>query len=279
MENIAATAPDLMIAHVAQVTERIRLGAGGVMIPNHAPLQVVERYRTLEALHPGRVDLGIGRAPGTDPLTSQAPPRRARSVHWRAHRGAHGVRARRLPGGSSLRPHPGGSQGRAHASHLATRIRWRERPDGRRARQGGTPSPPTSAPRPPPRPSGRTGNRSSRRRTFRNRGSSSGWQSSARRLRTRRVNSPPPSRSTFKRIRSGERGPLPSPSEARDLGWSADAPLEGPHGRAAGPPGLRSRWGTRSRRGRGRPAPTRSWSRPSCTTPQRASGPTSCWGQ
>lgn len=70
--GIAATSPDLMIAHVAPVTERIRVGAGGVMLPNHIPLQVVERYRALEALHPGRIDLGIGRAPGTDPLTARA---------------------------------------------------------------------------------------------------------------------------------------------------------------------------------------------------------------
>jgi len=61
-----------MIAHVAPLTERIRVGAGGVMLPNHVPLQVVERYRTLEALHPGRIDLGIGRAAGSDPLTARA---------------------------------------------------------------------------------------------------------------------------------------------------------------------------------------------------------------
>ena len=72
MGGIASSAPELMIAHVAPLTERIRVGAGGVMLPNHTPLQVVERYRTLEALHPGRIDLGIGRAPGTDPLTAQA---------------------------------------------------------------------------------------------------------------------------------------------------------------------------------------------------------------
>jgi luciferase family oxidoreductase group 1 len=72
MGGIAATSPELLIAHVAPVTERIRVGSGGVMIPNHVPLQVVERYRTLEALHPGRIDLGIGRAPGTDPLTARA---------------------------------------------------------------------------------------------------------------------------------------------------------------------------------------------------------------
>ncbi|HHO53046.1 MAG TPA: LLM class flavin-dependent oxidoreductase [Deltaproteobacteria bacterium] len=72
MANIASTSPELLIAHVAPSTTRIRLGAGGVMLPNHAPLRVVEQYRTLEALHPGRIDLGIGRAAGTDPLTARA---------------------------------------------------------------------------------------------------------------------------------------------------------------------------------------------------------------
>jgi luciferase family oxidoreductase group 1 len=72
MANIASTSPELLIAHVGPATTRIRLGAGGVMLPNHAPLRVVEQYRTLEALHPGRIDLGIGRAAGTDPLTAHA---------------------------------------------------------------------------------------------------------------------------------------------------------------------------------------------------------------
>ncbi len=72
MGGIASSTPELLIAHVAPMTERVRVGAGGVMLPNHTPLQVVERYRTLEALHPGRIDLGIGRAAGTDPLTARA---------------------------------------------------------------------------------------------------------------------------------------------------------------------------------------------------------------
>ena len=66
-----------MIGHVANVTERIRVGAGGIMLPNHAPLKVAESFRVLEALHPGRVDLGIGRAPGTDPVTATALRRSA----------------------------------------------------------------------------------------------------------------------------------------------------------------------------------------------------------
>lgn len=72
MASIAASAPEIMIAHAAAKTQRIRLGAGGIMIPNHTPLHVVEVFRTLEALYPGRVDLGLGRAPGTDPTTSAA---------------------------------------------------------------------------------------------------------------------------------------------------------------------------------------------------------------
>ena len=69
---IASSAPEVMIGHVANVTERIRIGAGGIMLPNHAPLKVAETFRVLEALHPGRIDLGIGRAPGTDPVTATA---------------------------------------------------------------------------------------------------------------------------------------------------------------------------------------------------------------
>ena len=75
--SIASTTPELMIGLVACETEHIRVGSGGVMLPNHAPLKVVETFRMLEALFPGRIDLGIGRAPGTDPLTAYAL-RRAR---------------------------------------------------------------------------------------------------------------------------------------------------------------------------------------------------------
>jgi len=72
MASIATSAPEVLIAHIAAVTTRIRVGAGGIMVPNHSPLHVVEAFRTLEALHPGRIDLGLGRAPGTDPVTSRA---------------------------------------------------------------------------------------------------------------------------------------------------------------------------------------------------------------
>jgi luciferase family oxidoreductase group 1 len=65
-----------MIGQIAGVTQHMRVGAGGVMLPNHAPLMVAERFKVLEALFPGRIDLGLGRAPGTDPVTSYALRRR-----------------------------------------------------------------------------------------------------------------------------------------------------------------------------------------------------------
>ena len=72
MPSIASSAPAVLIAHLAASTSTIRLGSGGVMLPNHAPLVVAEQFGTLEALHPGRIDLGIGRAPGTDQVTALA---------------------------------------------------------------------------------------------------------------------------------------------------------------------------------------------------------------
>ncbi|MQA83605.1 MAG: MsnO8 family LLM class oxidoreductase [Streptosporangiales bacterium] len=72
MPSIASSAPAVLIAHLAAATSRIRVGSGGVMLPNHAPLVVAEQFGTLEALHPGRIDLGIGRAPGTDQRTALA---------------------------------------------------------------------------------------------------------------------------------------------------------------------------------------------------------------
>src|ERR1700741_4487666 len=70
--SVASTAPEIMIGHVASVTERVRVGSGGIMLPNHSPLRVAEEFRVLEALHPGRIDLGIGRAPGSDQITALA---------------------------------------------------------------------------------------------------------------------------------------------------------------------------------------------------------------
>jgi luciferase family oxidoreductase group 1 len=77
MPGIASSAPSVLIAHLAASTSTLRVGSGGVMLPNHAPLVVAEQFGMLEALHPGRIDLGIGRAPGTDPVTAQALRRTA----------------------------------------------------------------------------------------------------------------------------------------------------------------------------------------------------------
>jgi len=76
LPSIASSAPDIMIGQIAAQTEHLRVGSGGVMLPNHAPLVVAERFKVLEALFPGRIDLGLGRAPGTDPVTSYALRRR-----------------------------------------------------------------------------------------------------------------------------------------------------------------------------------------------------------
>ena len=72
MRGIASAATSVVIGHIAGGTERIRVGAGGIMLANHAPLMVAEQFGTLEALYPGRIDLGLGRAPGTDGITAQA---------------------------------------------------------------------------------------------------------------------------------------------------------------------------------------------------------------
>ena len=72
MPGIASAATAVLIGHVAGGTKTIRVGAGGVMLPNHAPLQVAEQFGTLASLYPGRIDLGLGRAPGTDQPTAKA---------------------------------------------------------------------------------------------------------------------------------------------------------------------------------------------------------------
>src|SRR3954470_7838191 len=72
MGAVASAAPEILIGHIAGATRRIRVGSGGIMLPNHSPLRICEAFNTLEALHPGRIDLGIGRAPGSDPTASRA---------------------------------------------------------------------------------------------------------------------------------------------------------------------------------------------------------------
>ncbi|MGH7124530.1 MAG: MsnO8 family LLM class oxidoreductase, partial [Stellaceae bacterium] len=71
-EGLAGAAPEIMIARVAAATSEIRVGSGGVMLSHYSPLKVAEQFRVLETLYPGRIDLGIGRAPGSDRLTAQA---------------------------------------------------------------------------------------------------------------------------------------------------------------------------------------------------------------
>lgn len=77
MPSVASTTPPVLMAHLAASTQHIRVGSGGIMLPNHPPLVVAEHIAALEALHPGRIDLGIGRAPGTDQRTATALRRRA----------------------------------------------------------------------------------------------------------------------------------------------------------------------------------------------------------
>jgi luciferase family oxidoreductase group 1 len=72
MPMVASSAPAVLIGHLADATTTLRVGAGGVMLPNHAPMVIAEQFATLEALHPGRIDLGLGRAPGTDQVTARA---------------------------------------------------------------------------------------------------------------------------------------------------------------------------------------------------------------
>ncbi|MCJ2011596.1 LLM class flavin-dependent oxidoreductase [Methylobacterium sp. J-076] len=76
LPNVASPAPEIMIGQIAAATRHLRVGSGGIMLPNHAPLMVAERFRVLEALFPGRIDLGVGRAPGTDGVTARALRRR-----------------------------------------------------------------------------------------------------------------------------------------------------------------------------------------------------------
>src|SRR5580700_2275117 len=78
--GIASSAPSVLIAHIGAKTSSIRLGAGGVMLPNHAPLTIAEQFGTLDAMYPGRIDLGLGRAPGSDQNTMYALRRDPRSA-------------------------------------------------------------------------------------------------------------------------------------------------------------------------------------------------------
>jgi luciferase family oxidoreductase group 1 len=158
MPGIASAATAVVIGHVAAGTKTIRVGAGGIMLPNHAPLVIAEQFGTLAALFPGRIDLGLGRAPGTDQPTARAlrrdlhaaadafprdvvelqayfaprsPARRMRAVPGAGHQGAD-LDARLQP----LRRAAGGAAGPA----LRLRLALRARPS----------SPPSSSPSPMP---------------------------------------------------------------------------------------------------------------------------------
>ena len=72
MEGVASSAPSILIGHIASKTSTLRVGSGGIMLPNHSPLMIAEQFGTLETLYPQRIDLGLGRAPGTDQLTAMA---------------------------------------------------------------------------------------------------------------------------------------------------------------------------------------------------------------
>jgi luciferase family oxidoreductase group 1 len=82
LEGVASSATVVLMGHIADHTKAIRVGSGGIMLPNHAPLVVAEQVGTLESLHPGRIDLGLGRAPGTDPLTMRALRRGGRGEEF-----------------------------------------------------------------------------------------------------------------------------------------------------------------------------------------------------
>ena len=82
LEGVASSATVVLMGHIADHTKTIRVGSGGIMLPNHAPLVVAEQVGTLESLHPGRIDLGLGRAPGTDPLTMRALRRGGRGEEF-----------------------------------------------------------------------------------------------------------------------------------------------------------------------------------------------------
>jgi len=81
MEYIASSATSILIGHVAGKTKSIRIGSGGIMLPNHSPLVIAEQFGTLETIYPGRIDLGLGRAPGSDQVTAMALRRNQETAH------------------------------------------------------------------------------------------------------------------------------------------------------------------------------------------------------
>ena len=137
LPSIASSAPEIMIGQIAAATTHMRVGSGGVMLVNHAPLMVAERFKVLEALFPGRIDLGLGRAPGTDPVTSYALRRRqdvARGRRFpRTLPGTAAAGARRPAGKPSVPQGARGAERCRAAADLAARFQRLQR----RARRGG----------------------------------------------------------------------------------------------------------------------------------------------
>ena len=124
--GIASSSPPVLAAALAAKTERMRIGAGGVMLPNHPPLVVAEQFGMLEALYPGRIDLGIGRAPGTDQITASALRRSAEPLSDedfpRAADRADRLLQGRVLAARPLPPRQGGPRQRRHARDLAARL-------------------------------------------------------------------------------------------------------------------------------------------------------------
>ena len=114
MRSLACSAPEILTAHIAAQTSRIRVGAAGIMLPNHAAFKVAETFRTLVAMYPGRIDLALGRAPGTDPLTAHVLRRGLRvdpAAEFPTQVGRAGrVPRRGLPGRPPLRAAGGGAR-------------------------------------------------------------------------------------------------------------------------------------------------------------------------
>ena len=137
LPSIASSAPDIMIGQIAAVTKNMRVGSGGVMLPNHAPLMVAERFKVLEALFPGRIDLGLGRAPGTDPVTSYALRRRQEdqrraTISSNASRNCMLLETPRLSGRASVQQGARDAVGRAAAADLSARLARLQRAARRR---------------------------------------------------------------------------------------------------------------------------------------------------
>ena len=168
LPSIASSAPDIMIGQIAALTTRMRIGSGGVMLPNHAPLMVAERFKVLEALFPGRIDLGLGRAPGTDPVTSYALRRRQDNARRfpRALPGTAAVREPGLSGRPSVPQHPRHAGRRPAAADLAARLERLQRAARRHGRHGVFLRLPFLRPRSARRRCWPTASSSSRRRTL-----------------------------------------------------------------------------------------------------------------